>query len=72
MSKHSTDPKFSPLVWLVPVPFVLAAFLPLTIDHSPAPKQQQMAAVSSDGESQERAASAPPAQQAPVRLHLGR
>lgn len=59
MSRHSTDPKVSPLVWLVPVPFVLAAFIPLTIDHSPTPKQEQVAVVSTEGESIQRAASAP-------------
>ncbi|MBE7417025.1 MAG: hypothetical protein HS128_04585 [Ideonella sp.] len=43
MSRHSRDPKFSPLLWLVPVPFVLAAFVPLTIDHPPPARVEQLA-----------------------------
>jgi hypothetical protein len=58
MSKHSSDPKFSPLLLLVPVPFVLAAFLPLTIDHPVPAKTEQVAVTSIDGEP---AASAPQA-----------
>ncbi len=46
MSKQSADPTFSPLLLLVPLPFVLATCLPLEIDHSRAapPKVQHMAA----------------------------
>jgi hypothetical protein len=46
MSKQSADPTFSPLLLLVPLPFVLATCLPLEIDHSRAatPKVQQVAA----------------------------
>ena len=43
MSKHSSDPKFSPLLWLIPVPFILASFLPLTIDHTAPAKTERMA-----------------------------
>lgn len=46
MSKHRPDEKVSPLVWLIPVPFILASFLPLSIDHPMPPKTQQMASVS--------------------------
>lgn len=56
MSKHDPDEKVSPLVWLIPVPFVLAAFLPLTIDHPMPAKAERMAATSSNTEP---AASAP-------------
>jgi hypothetical protein len=57
MSKHHrNDEKVSPLIWLIPVPFVLAAFLPLTIDHPMPAKTERMAATSSDTEP---AASAP-------------
>ena len=56
MSKHRPNEKVSPLVWLIPVPFVLAAFLPLTIDHPMPAKAEQMAQATSDTE---RAASAP-------------
>jgi hypothetical protein len=58
MSKHDPNEKVSPLVWLIPVPFVLAAFLPLTIDHPMPPKAERMAATSSGTE---------PAASAPVR-----
>jgi hypothetical protein len=46
MSKQSADPTFSPLLLLVPLPFVLATCLPLEIDHSraPTPKVQHVAA----------------------------
>ena len=37
MSKQSADPTFSPLLLLVPLPFVLATCLPLEIDHPAAP-----------------------------------
>ncbi len=43
MSKHRPDEKVSPLIWLIPVPFILASFLPLTIDHPMPAKTQQMA-----------------------------
>ena len=56
MSKHRPNEKVSPLIWLIPVPFVLAAFLPLTIDHSMPAKADQMAVATSDTEP---AASAP-------------
>jgi hypothetical protein len=60
MSKHSTDPKFSPLLWLIPVPFILASFLPLTIDHSAPAKPQQMAAAEDSASAdRDNAASAP-------------
>jgi hypothetical protein len=63
MSKHSRDPKFSPLLWLIPVPFILASFLPLTIDHPVPAKPQQMAAAansaSADSTSADKAASSP-------------
>ena len=55
MSKHRREDEVSPLVWLIPVPFILASFLPLTIDHPMPPKAQQMAAASdSDGASSPR------------------
>jgi hypothetical protein len=55
MSKHRPDEKVSPLIWLIPVPFILASFLPLTIDHAAPAKAQQVASVT-DGE---RTASSP-------------
>ena len=58
MSKHSRDPKFSPLLWLIPVPFILASFLPLTIDHPMPAKAQQMAAAT-DNATSDSAASSP-------------
>jgi hypothetical protein len=50
MSKQSADPTFSPLLLLVPLPFVLAIFLPLEIDHSRAadPKVQHAAAAQAE------------------------
>jgi len=50
MSKHSADPTFSPLLLLVPLPFVLATCLPLDIDHSRAvaPKVRQVAAAQAE------------------------
>jgi hypothetical protein len=48
MSKHRPDEKVSPLVWLIPVPFILAAFLPLTIDHPMPTKAERVAAAGSD------------------------
>jgi len=59
MSRHSRDPKFSPLLWLIPVPFVLAAFLPLTIEHPVPAKAERMAAAPSDGMATRPAASSP-------------
>ena len=59
MSKHSTDPKFSPLLWLIPVPFILASFLPLTIDHSMPAKPQQVAAADEGAKVDSAAASSP-------------
>ena len=63
MSKHSTYPKFSPLLWLIPVPFILASFLPLTIDHPVPAKAQHMAAAAdsatADSASANNAASSP-------------
>ena len=60
MSKHSTDPKVSPLVWLIPLPFVMAAFLPLDLDPSHAMyKPDRVATATSHGRSGERPASAP-------------
>jgi hypothetical protein len=63
MSKHSRDPKFSPLLWLIPVPFILASFLPLTIDHPVPAKPQQMAAATdsdtADSATANNAASSP-------------
>jgi hypothetical protein len=58
MSKPSTDPKFSPLLWLIPVPFILASFLPLTIEHPVPAKTQQMAATI-DNATVDTAASSP-------------
>jgi len=55
MSKHRPDDKVSPLVWLIPVPFILASFLPLTIDH-PMPQKAQQVAAANDSDS---AASSP-------------
>ena len=55
MSKHRPDDKVSPLVWLIPVPFILASFLPLTIDH-PMPEKAHRVAAASDSDS---AASSP-------------
>ncbi len=49
MSKHRPDDKVSPLIWLIPVPFILASFLPLTIDHPMPAKAQQMASASDSG-----------------------
>ena len=43
MSKHRPDEKVSPLIWLIPVPFILASFLPLTIDHPMPAKTEQVA-----------------------------
>jgi len=50
MSKQSADPTFSPLLLLVPLPFVLATCLPLEIDPSRAatPKVQQVAAAQAE------------------------
>jgi len=46
MSKHSTDYPFSPLLLLVPLPFVLATCLPLDLDKPrAAPRPQRVAAV---------------------------
>jgi len=60
MSKHSTDPKVSPLVWLIPLPFVVAAFLPLDLDPSRAMyKPDRVATATADNHTSERAASAP-------------
>jgi hypothetical protein len=58
MSKHSSDPKFSPLLWLIPVPFILASFLPLTIEHSMPTKTERMAEAT-DSAAVDRAASSP-------------
>lgn len=61
MSKQSADPTFSPLLLLVPLPFVLATCLPLEIDHPAAPKVQQVAgaqAEPSDRTARESASSA--------------
>ena len=58
MSKHRKDEKYSPLLWLIPVPFILASFLPLTIDH-PMPAKTERMAVVTDDSSAERAASSP-------------
>ena len=75
MSKQSADPTFSPLLLLVPLPFVLATCLPLEIDHSraAAPKVQQMAgarAEASDPDALEPARSASqPAQQSRRPVH---
>ena len=49
MSKHQPNEKFSPLLWLIPVPFILASFLPLTIDHPMPAKAQRVAAAVSAG-----------------------
>jgi len=61
MSKHSrVSPRVSPLLWLVPVPFVLAAFLPVDLPRTDAPvAAQQVAAASADQETTNHAASAP-------------
>ena len=50
MSKQSADPTFSPLLLLVPLPFVLATCLPLEIDRSreAAPKVQRVATAPSE------------------------
>ena len=50
MSKQSADPTFSPLLLLVPLPFVLATCLPLDIDHSreAAPRVQHTAAAQAE------------------------
>jgi len=58
MSKHDRNQKFSPLLWLIPVPFILASFLPLTIDH-PVPQKAQRMASATDSASVEGAASSP-------------
>ena len=55
MSKHRPDEKVSPLIWLIPVPFILASFLPLTIDH-PMPAKTEQVASANDSD---RAASSP-------------
>jgi hypothetical protein len=59
MSKQSADPTFSPLLSLVPLPFVLATCLPLDIDHSreAAPKVQHVAGA--QAEATDRAALEP-------------
>ena len=60
MSKHSTDPKVSPLVWLIPLPFLAAAFVPLHLDPSRAMyKPDRVATATIDGRTSERPASAP-------------
>ena len=60
MSKHrKDDEKFSPLLWLIPVPFILASFLPLTIDHPMPAKTERMAVVANDSASADHAASSP-------------
>jgi hypothetical protein len=58
MSKHRPDEKFSPLLWLIPVPFIMASFVPLTIDHPMPPKAQQVAS-SAERNSADSAASSP-------------
>jgi hypothetical protein len=58
MSKHRPDEKFSPLSWLIPVPFIVASFLPLTIDH-PSPAKPQQMAVAADSAAVDSAASSP-------------
>lgn len=61
MSKHDpAERKVSPLVWLIPVPFVVAAFLPLHLDPSRAMyKADRVATANADGRTRERPASAP-------------
>jgi hypothetical protein len=61
MSKHDPDEKkVSPLVWLIPVPFLVAAFLPLHLDPSRAMyKADRVAAAAVEGRTRERPASAP-------------
>jgi hypothetical protein len=60
MSKRSTDPSVSPLLLLVPLPFILATCLPLNLDPSRAMyKADRVATVSHDGQRGEQAASAP-------------
>ena len=48
MSKHRPSEKVSPLIWLIPVPFILMAFLPLTIEHPMPVKAEQMTVATSD------------------------
>jgi hypothetical protein len=44
MSKNRPDEKYSPLLWLIPLPFIAASFVPLTIDHPAPAKPQRVAA----------------------------
>ena len=71
MSKHQPNEKFSPLIWLIPVPFVLAAFIPLTIDHRMPPKAQAVAVAATDGEPAD-AASSPRVSQVHAEPYLDR
>jgi len=60
MSKHEPEKKVSPLVWLIPVPFVVAAVLPLHLDPSRAMyKADRVATAAGGGRTHERAASTP-------------
>jgi len=47
MSKHRPDEKYSPLLWLIPLPFIAASFVPLTIEH-PVPAKPQRVAAATD------------------------
>ena len=69
MSKHQTDEKVSPLIWLIPVPFILASFLPLTIDHPMPEKAQRVATAGADSQA---AASSPQPSQAHTNRYTGR
>jgi hypothetical protein len=59
MSKHSTDYPFSPLLLLVPLPFVLATCLPLDLDKARALRPQHVAAMQAEQPAIKPAASAP-------------
>jgi hypothetical protein len=60
MSKHSSDYPYSPLLLLVPLPFVLATCLPLDLDKPrAAPRPHRVAAVQADQPAVKPAASAP-------------
>jgi hypothetical protein len=75
MSKQSADPTFSPLLLLVPLPFVLATCLPLEIDHSRAAPRSVQHTAAAQAETGEPAALEPaslasqPAQQTPRPPH---
>lgn len=61
MSKHSrVSARVSPLLWLVPLPFVLAAFVPVDLPREHMPEAgQRVAAAAAEHQSAHSTASAP-------------